>query len=193
MMIGDRFGLIMLALMVSLTGVRFAAADDLHSMTPSPQATEAMRLLESADPYQRQLGFLRLEALREQSSVGIIKRYIDSKDPDVRSYSIRALAAIDGENAIPILLEALRKDKHPRVRRAALLALEPFAKVGTEIIPALIKALRDHSTEVRMAAVDIVSRIDEPSAKEAIRLRLRREHRRDVIRVLSLAQKRLSK
>ena len=30
---------------------------------PSPKAIEAMRLLESEDAYQRQLGFLRLEAL----------------------------------------------------------------------------------------------------------------------------------
>ena len=172
------------------------AADSLGGEQPSTEtlsatAQEASQLLSSSDPYQRQLGFLRLEALRDPCAVPIIQPYTDSRDPDLRAYSLRALAAIQSAQAIPLLLEKLRTDKQPRVRRAALLGLEPIAKGHPEVLEAFIKALRDRKTEVRMAAVDIVSRIDEPRAREAILTRHRRERRRDVRRVLDLAMKRL--
>ena len=109
----------------------------------------------------------------------------------MRAYAFRALAAIEGAQAVPLLLEALRTDKQPRVRRAALLGLEPLQQSDPNILPAFIKALRDKDTEVRMAAVDIVSRVDDPRAREAILLRNKRERRRDVRRVLSMAMRRL--
>lgn len=158
---------------------------------PSPQAVEALRLVESEDPYQRQLGFLRLEALREPSTVETIRGYLKSRDPDTRAYSVRALAAIEGTAAVPVLLEVLKTDTHPRVRRAALLGLEPLEPGSAEILPAFIKALRDRKPEVRMAAVDLVSRIDHSRAREAILLRNRREQDRNVRRVLALAMKRI--
>lgn len=157
----------------------------------SAKAEEALRLLESADPYQRELGFLRLEALRERSTMPTIKTYLTSQDPEVRAYSVRALAAIEGVEAIPALLHVLGADKNPRVRRAALLGLEPLQRSDPQVLPAFLKALRDHDTSVRMTAVDIVSRIDDPRAREAILTRYKREGRRDVRRVLALAIKRI--
>jgi len=158
---------------------------------PSPKALEAMRLLASSDPYERQLGFLRLEALREPSTLEVITRYLDSRDVEVRAYSLRALAAIDGVAAVPVLLERLRTDRQPQVRRAAILGLEPLQPNHPDILPAFIKALRDRSTEVRIAAVDVVSRIKDPRAREAMILRQKRERRRDVQRVLKLAMQRV--
>ena len=158
---------------------------------PSPNALEAMQLLESSDPYQRQMGFLRLEALREPSTVEVIRRYLDHRDPEVRAYSLRALAAIEGVAAVPVLLERLRTDRQPQVRRAALLGLEPLQSSHPDILPAFVKALRDRSTEVRITAVDIVSRIDDPKAREALLMREKRERRKDVKRVLKLALQRV--
>jgi len=158
---------------------------------PSPHAVEALGLLDAEDPYQRQLGFLRLEALREASTATAIQPYVHHKDPDMRGYALRALAAIEGVKAIPLLLEALRTEKQSRVRRAALLGLEPLQRHDPAVLPAFIKALRDKNTEVRMTAVDIVSRIDEPAARDAIRVRSKRERRRDVRRVLELAVRRI--
>jgi HEAT repeat protein len=168
-----------------------AAGEEPSSATPSPQAVEALRLVESKDPYQQQLGFLRLEALREISAVPLILPYVTHRDPEMRAYALRALAAIEGAQAVPRLLESLRTDKQPRVRRAALLGLEPLQQSEPQILPAFIRALRDKNTEVRMAAVDIVSRVDDPRARDAILVRNKRERRRDVRRVLSMAMKRL--
>ena len=168
-----------------------AAAEDTPAAAPSPKAVEAIRLLASSDPYQRELGFLRLEALREPATVSAIKRYVDNRNLTMRAYSLRALAAIEGTQAVPFLLERLRTDREPVVRRAALLGLEPLAKGNSEALAAFLSALRDHDTQVRMAAVDIVSRIDDPKARAALLERNRREHRRDVRRVLSMAMKRI--
>ena len=159
----------------------------------SPKAVEAMRLLESQDAYQREVGFIRLEALREPATIPTIAGYLTHKDPDVRAYSLRALGAIQGASSVPILLQALLRDRHPYVRRAALLALEPFEPTDPAILPAFLRALRDRKPEVRMTAVDIVSRVDAAQAKEAILVRNKRERDRDVRRVLALAMKRIAK
>ncbi len=168
-----------------------ASAEEAPVATPSPKALEAVRLLESKDEYQRQLGFLRLEALREPATVSTIRRYADDRNADMRAYSLRALAAIEGLQAAPLLLERLHTDREPVVRRAALLGLEPLAKGNPYALAAFIAALRDRDTQVRMAAVDIVSRINDPTARAALLKRNRREHRRDVRRVLELAMKRI--
>ena len=192
-MSGRRTGIIWCAVAVGLSLTASAACEEPPSATPSPKAVEALRLVESKDPYQQQLGFLRLEALREISTAPLIRQYVTHRDPEMRAYVLRALAAIEGAHAVPLLLETLRTEKQPRVRRAALLGLEPLQQSDPNILPAFIKALRDKDTEVRMAAVDIVSRVDDPWAREAILLRNKRERRRDVRRVLSMAMRRLGK
>jgi len=89
-------------------------------------------------------------------------------------------------------MDKLKSDKQPMVRRAILLGLEPLQEADQRVLPEFIGALKDHNTEVRMAAVDIVSRINDPRARDAIRTRAKRETRRDVRRVLKLALKRIS-
>ena len=180
-----------LATVLTVAMPTHARAEEAPPSAPSPHAVEAMRLLDSKDAYQRELGFLRLEALREPGTVSVIQRYVQDRDPDTRAYSLRALAAIQGTEAIPVLLQALRQDREARVRRAAILGLEPFERANAEVLPALIKALRDKNVEVRITAVDVVSRIDDPKAKEAILVRHKRERSSDVRRVLVSAMKRL--
>ena len=180
-------------LALALTGPGMARAEDLSTQAPSPRAVEAMQLIESNDRYQQQMGFLRLEALREPATVHTIRSYADHKEPELRGYSLRALAAIQGVEAIPFLVERLATEKSPTVRRAALLGLEPLRPLSADVdlVPLFIKSLRDRKPMVRMTAVDIVSRIDDPRARQAILTRHKREHDRDVRRVLALAMKRL--
>lgn len=159
--------------------------------TISPEAQEAMRLLEAKDTYSRQLGFMRLEALREPATASAVRQHLANRDPDTRAFSARALAAIEGTRAVPTLIELLKRDRSPRVRLAALLALEPIQ--DPLVTPILIEKLRDRNPEVRMAAVDAVSRIDDPHARGAILTRWRRERHRDVRRVLQEAMDRLGR
>ena len=175
---------------LAVGGLISSAEQAPQELPPSPQAVDAMRLLDSSEVYQQELGFLRLEALREPSTVKTIRRYLDHPNADVQAYSLRAIAAIQGAPAVPLLLERLH-DRHPTVRRAALLGLEPLQPSSPEILPACIKALKDRSTDVRIVAVDIVSRIDDPRAREAIHRRQTDERRRDVRRVLKMASKRI--
>ncbi|MBI3321290.1 MAG: HEAT repeat domain-containing protein [Candidatus Omnitrophica bacterium] len=180
-----------LALSVACVIPHADAQEQPRSAAPSPRAEELLKSLESEDPYQRQLAFLRLEALREPSTVGLLEPYLRSGDPDMRAYSVRAIAAIEGAPAVPTLLQTLASDRHPTVRRAALLALEPLQQRNPEMLPALIKALRDRSPEVRMTALDVVSRIHDPRARTAVLLRNTRERDRDVRRVVTLAMRRI--
>ena len=181
-----------LCLCVALVSVSRAVegGEQPSAPAPSPKAIESMRLLDSQDPYLRELGFLRLEALREPSTLETIKKHLTDDDPDIRAYSLRAVAAIEGLPSVPLLLNVLKRDPEPRVRRAALLGLEPFEKGNPDILPAFLTSLRDRKVEVRIVAVDIVSRVENPKAKEALQLRNKRERDPDVRRVLVLAMKR---
>ena len=181
-------GALFAALMVAGSFAAPSAAEDAQL---DPRAQNAAALLDSKDAYQRQVGFLRLEALRDPATGPIIRRYLGSKDGEQRAQAVRALAAIEGVQAAPDLLQALGGDRDAEVRRAALLGLEPLARLDPKILPALIEALRDSDTEVRMSAVDVVSRIDDPAAKAAVRERNRRERNRNVRRVLNAAMDRL--
>lgn len=165
------------------------AQEESHSI--SPEAQTVITQLDAKDVYVRQKAFLELEALREPATAAVVQRYLDSKDPQTRAFSVRALAAIEGAAAIPTLVDRMRNDRHPHVRLAAILALEPLK--DPSVTPAFIERLRDRSPQVRMAAVDVVSHLDDPKAREAIRLRRRREHNRDVQRVLQEAMERVGK
>lgn len=156
----------------------------------SARAEAALQLTQSADAYQQQLGFLRLEALREAATIPYLEQSFSHRQPEIRAYAVRALAAVQGAAATPRLIERFHNDLHPRVRRAAVMGLEPSAAQDASILPVLIAAMEDRASEVRMAAVDIVSRIDDPRARDALHLRQRRERRRDVRRVLKQAMPR---
>ena len=146
------------------------------------------------DDYTRQRAFLELEALREPASAEAIRGFLDDRDEDTRAYSVRALAAVEGAAAVPELLKRLQNERSPKVRIACILGIEPLH--APEATEPLIKRLRDRNAEVRMAAVDVVSRLNDPRvrarAHEAILVRWKRERDRDVRRVLEQALKRIA-
>lgn len=160
-----------------------------EAVTLSAEAQEAMKLVGAKDSYLRQKGFLQLEMLREPATAAVVRRYLQSRDPQTRAFGARALAAIEGSTAVPVLMERLSREKSPRVRVAAILALEPLKDPSATT--ALMARLRDRSPEVRMAAADVVSRLNDSDARDAVRLRWRRERNRDVRRVLENAMKRM--
>lgn len=176
------------ALLMSVASPAAASDGPGTASAPLPKGLEN---LQSSDPYQRELAFLRLEAQRDPASAPIIRRFISDKDSGTRAYAARALAAVEGQAAAATLRERLHQERDARVRRALLLALEPLRQFEPDLLDDFIASLKDHDAEVRMAAVDIVSRVDDPRANEALRLRKRREGNRDVRRVLKTALLRL--
>ncbi|MBI2884866.1 MAG: HEAT repeat domain-containing protein [Candidatus Omnitrophica bacterium] len=178
-------------LLVALAGVLppLCAEEAAAPSTPSPEAQRLIAQLEAPDAYQRQMAFMKLELLREPATVPVLRSYLTSRHPDTRAFAVRAMAAVAGNQAVPELVDLLKRDRHPRIRIAAILAIEPLTDPA--ILPALIDRLRDRHPEVRMAALDAVSRVDDPRAKDAILARQRRERHRDVQRVLFQAVKRI--
>ena len=156
----------------------------------SPEAESYIKQLDATDAFIRQEAFLHLEALRDPETAPVVRPYLKSKNTETRAFAVRAVAAIERAKAVPTLVEQLKRE-HPTVRVAILLALEPLQKQDASIAPVLMAALRDRKPAVRMAAVDIVSRMKQPEAKAAILLRWKRERHRDVRRVLELAMKRI--
>lgn len=175
-----------------VSGLPGIFAEEASTQTISQRAADALRLVESGDDYQQQLGFLRLEALRDPAVLPALMPYTSSKNPDLRAQSLRAVAAIQGVGAVPLLLGRLAHDRDTHVRRAAILGVEPYVTAHPDALFALIAALKDKDTTVRMAAVDVVSRVNDPAAREAIITRYKREGRKDVRRVLEMAMKRMA-
>lgn len=169
----------------------------IPSPSPSPaaeaplsaDAQNAIRLLSANELYDRHMGFLQLEALREPAALPVIRPYLNDRNAEIRSYAVRALAAIAGVKAVPELLERLKTDKSPTVRIAVILGVETLPDPA--VLPALIQRMRDRNPEVRMALLDAVSRFKDPRAREAILLRQHRERNRDVQRVLQDAVQRV--
>ena len=174
-------------ILVSGGSPRVLAADAQLVPPPSERALELMRQLDTTDPYQQEMTFLRLEALRETASSSHIRKYLTERNPDKRAWALRALASIEGVAAVPLLIRSVQNDREPRVRIAALLGLEPLQPSDPSILPVFLKALKDKHPYVRMAVVDIVSRIDDPRAREAVLTRQQRERNGDVRRVVALA------
>jgi len=179
------FSVVAAAVLLAAGAARAQSPAPSDSQPLSAEARAVLPLLDAADSYDRQTGFMQLEALREPATVPVVRRYLDSKSADTRAFSLRALAAIDGVNAVPTLIERLKRDRSPRVRVAAVLGLETLE--DPRVLPALIDRLKDRNAEVRMAAVDSVSRFEQPAAKAAILKRAGRERDRDVRRVLEQA------
>ncbi|HEX9781029.1 MAG TPA: HEAT repeat domain-containing protein [bacterium] len=151
----------------------------------APAVEAALVRLGSGDAHEQQKALLQLEALRDASTADEVRARIESRDAGVRAYAVRALAAIEGMGAVPVILERLAGDRDPWVRRAALTALEPWAKTDFRIAETMVSALNDRSPEVRMVAADVVSRLsDAEAARGALEARRRRERHRDVRRVL---------
>ena len=166
-------------------------AEDVAAPPIPPELQPLVAHLDDKNVYERQKAFLRLEATREPSLIPAFRAHLASRDWHTRAFAVRALAAVEGAPAIPVLLEKAAHDRQSDVRLAALLGLEPLRDRDPAIEATFRKALRDRTPEVRMAAADIVSRSPSEDAKAAIRKRWKREWNRDVRRVLADAMKRI--
>lgn len=77
-----------------------------------------------------------------------------------------AIRASDVKEAIPILIDMLKKDTDAGVRKAAATALGKVDPDPKEAVPALTDALEDPSVPVRLAAIEALGILG-PGAKSA--------------------------
>ncbi len=80
---------------------------------------------------------------------------------------VGAVRASDTKEAVPILLEMVKKDKDVAVRAAAAKALGRIDPDPAEAVPVLTDALKDKAPSVRTAAADALGTLGE-GAKGAV-------------------------
>lgn len=93
---------------------------------------------------------------------------LKDNDWQVRTAAAMALEEIGPKaaEAVPILIQTLKKDKREDVRRAAAEALGSIKPTAIEAITVLTQALEDQSAYVRWAAAKALSAITERRSRE---------------------------
>ncbi len=80
---------------------------------------------------------------------------------------IGAIKASDAKDALPALIDVLKKDADPNVRKAAATAMGRIDPDPKEAVPALVKALKDRAAVVRIAAAGALGQMGE-AAQDAV-------------------------
>jgi HEAT repeat protein len=154
---------------------RVAALLDHHSPTVRESAVKIAgyfgyrecldRVLErSADPSEavRRAVVEHLPYFDHPGIVAVLVRALEADTPFVRAAAAAALGRVEGVDAFPPLLRALG-DADPWVRYAVL------RSIGTRRDPSVARAVldrleRDPAGQVRLAAIDVLGRLDAPEA-----------------------------
>jgi HEAT repeat protein len=139
------------------TGLRLGAAKALGEMgARSGDAIPA--LIENVGHADEELRTEIIEtlALIGKDAVAPLSKSLASPDARLRSGSARALAAIGAAaaDAGPALLAQLQAEKENAVRAAILTALPRVGLPQEQIVPPLVKALRDGDAELQSAALN---------------------------------------
>jgi HEAT repeat protein len=109
----------------------------------------------------------------KKDEVPALVKELKNKNPKVRISAAEALGhigairAADAKDAVPVLLDILKKDKDANVRKAAATALGQMDPDREQAVPGFIEALKDKSPAVRMAAAGALSILGE-DARDAI-------------------------
>ncbi|HEY3359213.1 MAG TPA: HEAT repeat domain-containing protein [Polyangia bacterium] len=133
-----------------------AARVDLGGSDVDGAVDAAERLGKSRDPRAA-------EVLLDALSVGA--------NPRVAAAALDALAILKSPRAVPVLLHFSR-NRHPEVRRKALLALAPFRE--PRVNKAMIVRLGDSTKDVRATAARLIAERKDRAAEPALMKLLRR-------------------
>ena len=159
-------GLLVVAVVVSA-----ACGVSAEDAAISPEVNQALRLLMANDVFSKQAGLLKLEALRDPSTMSAVRPFLDDSNPLLRAQALTAARAIQGKSAIPLLVDRLARDRHADVRRQAANELHELADPST--VPPLVSALEDRQVVVRVAAVEALGVMHDRSVTPAIIRQLR--------------------
>jgi HEAT repeat protein len=108
-----------------------------------------------------------------KDDVPALLKSLKNKDAKTRASAadelghIGSIRAADAKEAVPVLLEVLKKDKNANVRKSAATAIGKMDPDPKEAVPALTEALKDKVTTVRVAAAGALQMMG-PDAKDAL-------------------------
>jgi Uri superfamily endonuclease len=122
---------------------------------------ELLQTLATGSEESREAAALALGRYGE-TAVEPLATMLAGSDADVRWWTARALAEVDGCSAVPLLTSAL-VDADPDVRACAALALGQIGEGAAA--PALAARLADESAFVASVAADALSMIGEPAVE----------------------------
>ena len=146
-------------------------------------------VLERMDDPSKQVRGWALEIVREKEypeAIPRLKKYVDSEDLVRRYAAVRALPALIGEEAIPLLKNALRTDSSSEVRAAAVHGLARWFD-RPPIRQIILDTLRDDDEYVRGWALSVVAEKGYRKALPRVRRLLKNEDpdiRYDAVRAL---------
>ena len=177
--------------------VRATAASALVSVR-SPSASARARELATSDPSLIVQGnALRATAVLDSSSAFDVIRAALARDSwrDLsRTNAVRALAAIDAPETIPMIARYLADGTSRNTRVAAIEALVQRAKGHeAEIASSIVPLLDNDDLFVRSAAAAALGQVGQPSAVQALEARRRIEAESRVVNVIDAALARLAK
>ncbi len=95
-----------------------------------------------------------------------ILKLVEDQDPGVRWEAVVLLDKMKSPQAMPILFHLLQKDLEPTVRVKAVELLG--GRSGPDVLNALVGALKDQETDVRLASLRAIEKIGDPSVAGVI-------------------------
>lgn len=133
------------------------------------------RTLRSGDEAERREALDELYEMGAES-IDILRPLMGSPDPELRRRAIWVLSNA-GPDAFRHVATMARYDKNAEVRYDAVLALGGFFDQPGRVIPVLRYALLDEDKWVRLAAIETLVVVGDPTVLEALEARTRDEDR----------------
>lgn len=125
-------------------------------VTPPDRLQQAMMMLEWGDLDDRLNALAIVAEAKYLPAVPLLIKWLPNADPGTRYLIVKALSHLPHDDAVPILLEALRWDDM-WTRTAVTAAL--IANGSLLVIEGLSEALRDEKSAVRRAAAKALGKI----------------------------------
>jgi hypothetical protein len=180
-----------------------AAAGLLRTAKEQKPSAEQLRRI---DALLDKLVGIDLDQIRFPAGVKIVSpkelrgRYLDglkSESGDIRGHALGGLGeqARFTDQVIPILVEALKSDKHEYVRRSAASALARLGKRSTAALPTLKAGLNDPDVNIRNSFQSAVEMIEHPTDDQPTAEQLKERERlaREVDQFCEKAERRARK
>lgn len=139
-------------------------------MTQQERLQQAMMMLELGDIEDRLNALTIVTEERHLPAVPFLVAWLPNADPGTRYLIVKTLTLLPHDDAVPVLLEAMRWDD--MWTRAAITAAL-IANGSDVVIAGLIDALRDEKNAVRRAAAKALGKIEVKTETDAHTMAMR--------------------